>query len=715
MRQALLSGLILLVVAFCAGVAVSSPAVAASMPEVWVHYDYVVEPDGTSFAPDPAGIQMVVDVYRAHGIVLHVDPQHTAIPLSVPYVAAFSEFDSTYCHGQPPTGNWVRFSDLKAEYFHPDGNHDWHYAIFARKNCDPTIPRSGESNGIPASDFALYPGIDEPRNRQTWEPFYTAAHFMHELGHNLGLHHGGAIDLNGKPNYLSVMNYRFTLGIPVAASPRDTRPHTLRLDYSETTLPTLDEASLDERTGLGAGTSDVSTACSADHFCQAVPASGPVDWNGDGLIEPGVSQDINGDFTSCFPLCPPLTGFDDWSEIRADLAQSRQPGPAPPPPSVSGLSPSTGPVTGGTQVTITGSHLNSTTAVSLGEFQATFRVVNDHTVVATTPDVSATEGCARGAGTYDVQVTANGIPSRPSPADQFTYTDVLPHLAPICVVSLDHRFGPRRGGTDVTLTGWGFTGATHVEFLDEAHGFEIDAPSFTVVDDRTIEVRAPPAYGLAEGVAEVDVTNGPDASPPNAPYDEYTYVGGPKDPPPPVVTSVSPGGGPAGGGATVTIKGSGFTGAITVTFGRFPDAAIRAAGFTVVDDNTITATAPAEFTSQTVDVAVFGPGGDSLAVRGDRFTYDAPPQGPPTIASVAPASGPAGGGNTVTVIGSGFTGLTSLQVGMTLLSPGAGVTVVDDHTLTFTAPAGTAGPVDVIARTPVGFSEIAPADAYTYG
>jgi len=69
----------------------------------------------------------------------------------------------------------------------------------------------------------------------------------------------------------------------------------------------------------------------------------------------------------------------------------------------------------------------------------------------------------------------------------------------------------------------------------------------------------------------------------------------------------------------------------------------------------------------------------------------------------------------VTVTGSGFTGLTSLQVGMTLLTPDAGLTILDDHTLTFTAPAEPAGQVDVIARTPVGFSEIAPVDAYTYG
>ena len=32
---------------------------------------------------------------------------------------------------------------------------------------------------------------------------------MHELGHTLGLQHGGADDVNLKPNYLSVMSYAF--------------------------------------------------------------------------------------------------------------------------------------------------------------------------------------------------------------------------------------------------------------------------------------------------------------------------------------------------------------------------------------------------------------------------------------------------------------------------------------------------------------------------
>ena len=36
---------------------------------------------------------------------------------------------------------------------------------------------------------------------------------MHELGHTLNLHHGGDVDANCKPNYVSVMNYDQQFGI----------------------------------------------------------------------------------------------------------------------------------------------------------------------------------------------------------------------------------------------------------------------------------------------------------------------------------------------------------------------------------------------------------------------------------------------------------------------------------------------------------------------
>jgi hypothetical protein len=46
---------------------------------VLVHYDYMVAPDHTHL-PDPAFIQAVVDAYKRHGIMLHIGPDHTAIP-----------------------------------------------------------------------------------------------------------------------------------------------------------------------------------------------------------------------------------------------------------------------------------------------------------------------------------------------------------------------------------------------------------------------------------------------------------------------------------------------------------------------------------------------------------------------------------------------------------------------------------------------------------
>ena len=36
-----------------------------------------------------------------------------------------------------------------------------------------------------------------------------AGTFMHELGHNLGLRHGGGDNTNCKPHHLSVMNYAY--------------------------------------------------------------------------------------------------------------------------------------------------------------------------------------------------------------------------------------------------------------------------------------------------------------------------------------------------------------------------------------------------------------------------------------------------------------------------------------------------------------------------
>ena len=87
-----------------------------------------------------------------------------------------------------------------------------------------------------------------------------AATFMHELGHTLGLGHGGGDSINFKPNYISVMNYIWQMPKPwmyESAKNEDingngtTTDTTWTLDYSEQALPTLDENALIDTKGIG--------------------------------------------------------------------------------------------------------------------------------------------------------------------------------------------------------------------------------------------------------------------------------------------------------------------------------------------------------------------------------------------------------------------------------------------------------------------------------
>jgi hypothetical protein len=117
-----LSGKHLLVVVLVAAAAV--PVVAGSARaddgpyvNVWVNYDYMVGP-GYSDAPSAAAMRTVVEAFRAHGVTLHIDPGHTAIParrVIVPgWPGAYARLpgiDDSSCTGPDA----VRFSALRAE------------------------------------------------------------------------------------------------------------------------------------------------------------------------------------------------------------------------------------------------------------------------------------------------------------------------------------------------------------------------------------------------------------------------------------------------------------------------------------------------------------------------------------------------------------------------------------------------------------------------
>ena len=129
----------------------------------------------------------------------------------------------------------------------------FHYALFAHalgygSPSNPLVPR--KTSGIADSgggDLMVTLGLWDG---QTGTPFVQGSTFLHELGHNLILKHGGVvpsglIEANCKPNYQSVMNYLFQVrgllgpaGVP-------------SIDLSRQQLPSLTEAGLAEASGFG--------------------------------------------------------------------------------------------------------------------------------------------------------------------------------------------------------------------------------------------------------------------------------------------------------------------------------------------------------------------------------------------------------------------------------------------------------------------------------
>lgn len=244
------------------------------------------------------------------------------------------------------------------------------------------------------------------------------------------------------------------------------------------------------------------------------------------------------------------------------------------------ISPNQGSTGGGTLVTITGTNLSGTTAVTFGTKPASgITNVTPTQVTAVSPS---------GAGTVGVTVTTPGGTSNPVP---FFYVGA-PFKSSVGPVS-----GPLAGGNTVTVNGVGLATATGVSF-----GANTATP--TVVSDTQLTVVVP--AGAAAGPVGVSVTT---AGGTNNGL-SYTYVDVP------TVTTVAPASGPASGGTGVTITGTNLDTVESVTFDGNP------APFSVVNASTVSAVTPPG-SAGTVDVVVTNAAGSATAA--DAYTYVAGP------------------------------------------------------------------------------------------
>jgi hypothetical protein len=177
--------------------------------------------------------------------------------------------------------NGADYTADKAANFAANRKGYMHYVLMPhRYNTNSTSSGQAEINGDDLVVSLYCFGSDQN----------VANTIMHELGHNLGLRHGGNVDTNFKPNYNSVMNYQFQFpGIDTNCNGAGDGV----LDYSHGTRAALNENALSEAAGI----------------CNGVA----IDWNGNHLLDAGtVAVDINnGD-----GLFQVLTDFNDWSALN---------------------------------------------------------------------------------------------------------------------------------------------------------------------------------------------------------------------------------------------------------------------------------------------------------------------------------------------------------------------------------------------------------------
>lgn len=317
-----------------------------------------------SHHPDPGGLQDVINAFAAapvdggKGIALHLVGTGGMADEAVDETATSITFETR------APGDYDDFLDVKLgnpEKACGTGAHDGHFGTPAERaspNCAAILSAKAlvfryavfghsykedryssgiaEIGGVEAAGQFDGAGNDFMVTLGDWQLLPAriggkrgaeAATFMHELGHTLGLRHGGSVsEPNCQPNDLSIMSYALQF---VDVDP--SRP----LDYSRQPLPAIDENHLDETVGVQ-GPAGRKVVIGGPSSPRTGPAAGPIDWDGDGLK---TATDLAVNVTRVAGSCSDgqLTafgGYDEWSHLVYGFRTSKDFAngtPAPPP------------------------------------------------------------------------------------------------------------------------------------------------------------------------------------------------------------------------------------------------------------------------------------------------------------------------------------------------------------------------------------------------
>lgn len=232
------------------------------------------------------------------------------------------------------------------------------------------------------------------------------------------------------------------------------------------------------------------------------------------------------------------------------------------------------------------------------------------------------------------------------------------------ITSITQNIGPTLGGTTISLLGTHLFSGVRVTLGGQICSYQYYPPTGVTC--------LVPAHNI--GAVDVTVTNtdGKSFTVPSG----FTYV------PAPIVTSVSPTAGALAGGTTLTITGSNFLSNATVMIGGHVCNSVSVNSSSSV--TCITSAAGAEIDS----VQVINRDGQ-IGTLSNGYTY----QPAPTVTSISPTSGLIGGGDYLTITGTGFVSGATASIGGTACST---TLVTNATTLTCVAPSGSVGSKDVV-------------------
>lgn len=255
--------------------------------DIFIELDYMDKEDHLGLIPQKESLDMLVAAFRNNGINLHIDvgnrfsasfnPANYNLGNKrsrVPYKPGIGLSQS-----KAGLGNRASIYAYKDQYMDINRKQIFHYMILANsQNASGASGSSGRAE-IGGNDIIISIGSwnldDSSTKAKNILINYQAGTMMHELGHNLGLLHGGDVGENYKPNYISIMNYLYQLrGIgPVTGVGTGDRFYKAKgykslglcdltngpcsssfsINYSNGSSAALNENSLDENIGLGRG------------------------------------------------------------------------------------------------------------------------------------------------------------------------------------------------------------------------------------------------------------------------------------------------------------------------------------------------------------------------------------------------------------------------------------------------------------------------------